>query len=76
MKAGEPHVHSFVIRVWQEKVDEDDSIHWRGHITHVPGGERIYVQELVDILDFVVPYIESMGVRDIGYPCRSNRSEE
>ena len=35
----------------------------RGHITHIPNGTRRYVQDLDGIVFFIIPYLESMGVR-------------
>lgn len=55
--------HSFIIRIWREDTaDSPDSSIWRGHITHVPSGERQYLQKLEEIAFFVKPYVESMGV--------------
>ena len=49
--------HSFIVRIWLE---EEDRACWRGHITHVPGGERQYVEQLSDIADFIAPYVPGM----------------
>jgi len=49
--------HSFIVRIWLE---EDDRTRWRGHITHVPSGDRQYVERLADIVDFIAPYVEGM----------------
>ena len=49
--------HSFVVRIWLE---EDDRATWRGHITHVPSGDRQYVERLGDIIDFIAPYVDGM----------------
>jgi hypothetical protein len=55
--------HSFIIRIWREDTsDSPDTSIWRGHITHVPSGERRYLQKLEDITSFVKPYVENMGV--------------
>jgi hypothetical protein len=54
----------FVVRIWLEEAAEDGrSARWRGHITHVPSGERRYLKELNDIVAFIVPYLEGMGVK-------------
>jgi hypothetical protein len=50
--------HAFVIRIWLE-----DNLRWRGHITHVPSGERTYIEDLSEIDDFIWPYLEKMGVQ-------------
>ena len=50
--------HAFVIKIWLE-----DGLRWRGHITHVPSGERKYFEELDEIEEFIIPYLETMGIR-------------
>jgi hypothetical protein len=30
---------------------------WRGHLTHVPGGQRHYFQELAAIPALIAPYL-------------------
>jgi hypothetical protein len=58
-----PYVHSFVIRIWlEETVQETGQVKWRGHITHVPGNQRRYVENLEAITQFIVPYLNSMEV--------------
>lgn len=67
--------HSFIVKVWLEESLEDAAgeATWRGHITHVPSQERRYLHALDDIIDFVGPYLERMGVRPRGYR-RSRRA--
>ncbi len=60
----EPNTHSFIVKIWlEETVEEDGVARWRGHITHVPGGERRYVEDLCDVTAFLASYLESMKVR-------------
>jgi hypothetical protein len=60
----EPYVHSFIVKVWvEEPARGSDSANWRGHVTHVPGGERRYLKDLSDIIDFITPYLEQLGFR-------------
>lgn len=60
--------HSFVVKVWlEESKEEAGEAVWRGHITHVPSQERRYFNALDDIIDFIGPYLERMGVRPQGY---------
>lgn len=60
----EDNSHSFIIKIWREEISaETDHAMWRGHITHVPGGERRYLKDLEDIPLFILPYIEEMSVR-------------
>ena len=54
--------HSFIVRVWLE---EPPGVitpgTWRGHITHIPDGERQHVQDLAGISDFIARYLRQMG---------------
>lgn len=61
MDLPEAEVHSFIVKLWFES--ESRPVKWHGHVTHVPGGERRYLRELDDIVDFVEPYLEEHGVR-------------
>ena len=64
MDLPEDSTQSFVIRIWLEETGEEGSqATWRGHITHIPGGERRYLKELNDITVFIRPYLEMMGVK-------------
>ena len=56
--------HSFIVKVWlEESVEEEGRAKWRGHITHVQSGERRYLQKLSAIGDFIVPYLERVGIK-------------
>ncbi len=56
--------HSFVIRIWFEQTAEEaGQVQWRGQITHIPGEERRYVTNLVDVITFIAPFLSEMGVR-------------
>jgi hypothetical protein len=62
----ESNTHSFVVKVWLEEVHKrSGKTVWRGHITHVPSGERRYFEDLAAIDNFIVPYLQQMGV-DLG----------
>jgi hypothetical protein len=64
MDLPELYTHSFIVRIWLEEAAQGASqAVWRGHITHVPSGERCYIKELNDIRDFIMPYLEQMGVK-------------
>jgi hypothetical protein len=64
MNRYEASPQSFIIKVWlEETTEEAGETIWRGHITHVPSGERRYVQALDDVPAFIEPYLEAMGVR-------------
>ena len=52
------------MKIWLEEVaDKSEQPMWRGLITHVPGGERRYLQNLDDVAQFITPYLHAMGVR-------------
>ena len=58
------HTHSFIVKIWlEETIEETGKARWRGHITHVPSGERRYLKDLSDIAIFILPYLDSMKVR-------------
>jgi hypothetical protein len=60
----DPHTHSFIAKIWlEEGADQGRPATWRGTITHVPSGAQRYLQSLGDILAFIVPYVEEMGVK-------------
>jgi hypothetical protein len=64
MEPLESHTHSFIVKVWlEDSATEAGRPRWRGHITHVPGGERCYVQDPDSISAFVARYLERMGVK-------------
>jgi hypothetical protein len=55
---------SFIVKIWlEETAEEAGRATWRGHITHVPSGERRYLQRLDEIARFIAPYLQAMGVR-------------
>jgi hypothetical protein len=63
MNSLEATSHPFVIRIWlEDSAEEARRATWRGHITHVPSGERRYLHSLDDMASFVAPYLESMGI--------------
>ncbi len=64
MKQLEASTHPFIIRIWLEATAcEAGRAIWRGHIIHVPSGKRRYLKDLDDIIDFIAPYLEDMGVK-------------
>lgn len=61
------YTQSFVIRVWvEEPASESTPARWRGHITHIPSGERRYFDSLVDMTGFVIDYLQ--GGQEHGKP--------
>jgi len=64
MDLFESHTHSFIVKIWlEETAEEAGQAIWRGHITHVPGGQRRYVKDLDDISAFMAPYLQGIGVK-------------
>ena len=64
MDSIETTCHPFVVRIWlEDSAGEARQATWRGHITHVPSGERRYLHSLDDITSFVAPYLEGMGIQ-------------
>jgi len=63
MESIEASSQSFVIKVWLEETGSlGQPARWRGHITHVPSGERRYVESLAHITDFIAHYLEIIGI--------------
>jgi len=63
----EPQTHSFIIKIWlEDSREEAGKARWRGQITHVPDGHRKYIEELSDVIFFLLPYMRSMNV-DLGF---------
>lgn len=68
MNRYEASPQSFIIKIWlEETTEEAGQTIWRGHITHVPSGERRYVQALDEVPAFIGPYLEAMGVKTTGH---------
>lgn len=64
MDLPEATTNSFIIKIWlEETLEETGQIVWRGHITHVPSGERVFIKDLDEIAAFIKLYLRKMGVR-------------
>jgi len=60
----EQETESFIVRVWvEETAEEAGRAAWRGHVTHVPSGEREYVERLGQIPAIIAPYLERLGIK-------------
>ncbi len=60
----EPNTHSFIVRIWLEPREiAGATVEWRGVIEHVASGERLYINDVDRIAEFIAPYLEEMGVR-------------
>lgn len=56
------NIHSFIVRLWPEKTVYGDGLAvWRGHITHIPGGERRFITEIDDIPEFIQSHLKDTG---------------
>jgi hypothetical protein len=63
MNSFEATTHPFTVKIWlEETAEEAGRATWRGHITHVPSGKRRYFEDLDDVVAFIEPYLEGMGV--------------
>jgi|SwirhisoilCB3_FD_contig_101_62442_length_7741_multi_3_in_0_out_0_1 hypothetical protein len=68
MEPFETSTHSFIIKIWREWTGtQPGHATWRGYITHVPSGERHALHDLRDIIMFIKPYLEQMGVQQRQY---------
>jgi hypothetical protein len=64
VRVYDSHIHSFITKIWLEEPAEGARrAKWRGLITHVPSGERRYLEDLDDIKTVILPYLRDMGVR-------------
>jgi len=63
MDALDVTIQSFVIKIWlEETATETNRYLWRGHITHIPSRQRVYIEELNQVIRFMVPYMKQMGI--------------
>jgi hypothetical protein len=54
MDKPQSKLQSFIVKLWlEESGDETGKAIWRGHITHVPSGERRYLKRQSDIMQFI-----------------------
>ena len=53
--------HSFVLKLWLEETGDDDDTVLRGHITHVPSGNRRALKAFEEIVLFIQPYFNLAG---------------
>ena len=66
MDLYESNTHSFIVKVWlEEPAEGGHRAIWRGHITHVPSGQRRYIQALEEISAFIGAYLRDLGA-DLG----------
>lgn len=72
MDEFEPHIHSFIVKLWlEETIEETGQTLWRGHITHVPSGERRYLKDLEEIAAFIIPHLKDRSETEMS-ECQDN----
>ena len=55
MGVFESKTYSFVIKIWLEETGGAEGAMWRGHVTHVSDGKRLYFESLDELLTFIAP---------------------
>lgn len=64
MTSTEKKREVFVIRIWRERRElQEIPPEWRGEIECIGSGERRYLKSLDEIIAFIAPYLEQMGVK-------------
>jgi len=59
----DPSPQSFILKFWVEPTtDSEQEIIWHGQITHVPSGARRSLKTKEDLMNFVQPYLEAIGI--------------
>jgi hypothetical protein len=54
---------SFIVKIWiEETAAEAGRVLWRGHVTHVPSGNRCYFQDLDTMLSFMKAHLVGLGI--------------
>lgn len=56
---------AFIVRFWLERREIDTGdVELRGVVEHVPSGRRYYVRRSGDVMTFMAPYLEAMGIKE------------
>jgi hypothetical protein len=54
----------FIIRIWREPREIEGALpEWRGVIESTHDNQRRYLKSLDEIIGFILPYLEKMGVK-------------
>jgi hypothetical protein len=57
LEAPEAGHHSFLVRLWEEAREmKGTEPFWRGSVEHVESGKKKYLQDLYEMIDFIVSY--------------------
>jgi hypothetical protein len=54
----------FIVRIWCERGDASPEARaqWRGSVEHVQSGKRAFFRELENVLEFMKPHLEGIGI--------------
>ena len=55
MMSMEENTQSFIVRIWHEEGNESG---WRGHVKHVPSGEKYHFQTFDEFSTILQRYID------------------
>jgi hypothetical protein len=59
---AEQESQSFLFRIWREDPEEvDPPLNFRGHMTCLLDGTRVYVQSWIEVQAFINSYLEASG---------------
>jgi len=59
----DPNPQSFILKFWVDQTTaSEEEIIWHGQITHVPSGARRSLKTKEDLLNFIEPYLEAIGI--------------
>jgi hypothetical protein len=60
-------IHSFLIKIWIESVDERGRIQmWRGRVKHIPSEDGIAFQDMDTLTRFILGYLDGPGGGEAG----------
>lgn len=64
MSLPENNRHVFIVRIWREPREVEGALpEWRGVIESTQDNQRRYLKSLDEIIAFIFPYLEKMGVK-------------
>lgn len=56
------HLQVFTVRIWREPRELANAPpYWRGVIIHLESGAQGFFNNLAEMIEFITPYLESMG---------------
>lgn len=63
MKSIDEETQVFIVRLWRELREIDGARPLlRGTVEHVPSGQRLYIKEVDEVKQFILPYLDRLGV--------------